>query len=122
MSSQSSRLKIHSAEVNRGSKITLGIIGQYRRPGFHFKSLIQYHSKPCCFKFSTGHSLQIHNKILNNPIPIRGHGIFFMGMVGQYYISLNFGRRGVNFSGGIFGYYCIFITKFFRKGGKAVYS
>ena len=44
---------------------------------------------------------------------IPGHGIFFMG-VGLYYISQNFGR-GVNFSGGIFGYYCIFITKYFRK-------
>ena len=44
---------------------------------------------------------------------IHGHGIFFMG-VGLYYISQNFGR-GVNFSGGIFGYYCIFITKYFRK-------
>ena len=37
---------------------------------------------------------------------IRVHEIFF-ALMGQYYISLNFGR-GVNFYGVIFGIYCIF--------------
>ena len=56
---------------------------------------------------------QFLNSLLNNLIHIPEHGIFFMG-VGLYYISQNVGR-GVNFSGGIFVYYCIFITKYFRK-------
>ena len=30
-------------------------------------------------------------------------------------MSLNFERGRVNFSGGIFGYFCIFIAKYFRK-------